>query len=54
MGAICLQNVGTEFTQRGQDGNVKGVVRSTGVFLYENGSAGTLQHMDLAKRSYSA
>ncbi len=54
VGAICLQNVGTEFTQRGQDGNVKGVVRSTGVFLYENGSAGTLQHMDLAKRSYSA
>lgn len=54
VGAICLQNVGTEFTQRGQDGDLKGVVRSTGVFLYENGGVGTVQHVDLAKRSYSA
>lgn len=54
VGAICLQNVGTQFTQQGQDGSTKGVIRSTGVFLYENGSAGTIQHVDMAKRSYSA
>lgn len=54
VGAICLQNVGTDFTQRAQDGSVKGVVRNTGVFLYENGAAGTVQHVDLVNHSYSA
>ena len=54
VGAICLQNVGTEFTQQAQDGSVKGVVRNTGVFLYENGTAGTVQHVDLVNHSYSA
>ena len=54
VGAICLKNIGTEFTQQGADGGVKGVVRNSGVFLYENGSAGTVQHVDMAKHSYSA
>lgn len=54
VGAICLQNVGTDFTQRAQDGSVKGAVRNTGVFLYENGNAGTVQHVDLVNHSYSA
>ena len=54
VGAICLQNVGTEFSQQGQDGSVNAVVRNTGVFLYENGNVGTVQHVDMVQHSYSA
>lgn len=54
VGAICLQNVGTEFTQQAQDGSAKSVIRNTGVFLYEDGNVGTIQHVDMAKHSYSA
>ena len=54
VGAICLQNVNTEFTQQGQDGSAKDVIRNTGVFLYENGNVGTVQHVDMVKHSYSA
>ncbi len=49
VGAICLQNVSTEFGQRGNSGEINAAIRSTGIFLYENGSAGTMQHLDLAK-----
>lgn len=54
VGAICLQNVSTEFTEQGQDGSVKGVVRNSGIFLYENGNVGTVQHVDMASHSYTA
>lgn len=54
VGAICLQNVSTDFTVRGQEGQTKGAVRNTGIFLYENGAAGTVQHVDLAKYSARA
>ena len=49
VGAICLQNVSTEFNQRGGSGEVNAAIRNTGIFLYENGTAGTVQHLDLAK-----
>jgi len=49
VGAVCLQNVSTDFTVKGQTGQTRGVVRNTGVFLYENGLAGTVQHLDVAK-----
>lgn len=49
VGAICLQKAATDFTLQGQEGRTQGVVRSTGVFLYENGLAGTIQHVDVAK-----
>lgn len=49
VGAICLQKAATDFTLQGQGGRTQGVVRSTGVFLYENGLAGTIQHVDVAK-----
>ena len=49
VGAICLQNVSTEFGQRGTNGEVNAAIRNTGIFLYENGSAGTIQHLDLAR-----
>ena len=57
VGAICLQNVSTDFTLQGdrtaqdnrtQKDAVKGLIRKTGIFLYENGNAGTVQHVDLA------
>ena len=49
VGAVCLQNVSTEFGQRGQNGQMNAAIRNTGVFLYENGNAGTIQHLDLVK-----
>ncbi len=51
VGAICLQNVSTEFGQRGSSGEVNAAIRNTGIFLYENGTAGTIQHLDLAKNT---
>lgn len=57
VGAICLQNASTDFTLQGdrkaQDGTTNAnatnaVVRKTGIFLYENGNAGTVQHVDMA------
>lgn len=54
VGAICLKNVSTDFTMQGAEGQTKGAVRSTSIFLYENGSAGTVQHVDVAKYSAQA
>ena len=57
VGAICLQNISTDFTLQGdrkaQDGTTNAnatnaVVRKTGIFLYENGNVGTVQHVDMA------
>ncbi len=49
VGAICLQNASTDFTMKGENGQTKGAIRNTGVFLYENGNVGTVQHVDVAK-----
>lgn len=49
VGAICLQNASTDFTQKGTNGQTLGAIRNTGVFLYENGNVGTVQHVDVAK-----
>lgn len=54
VGAICLQNASTDFTQKGQNGQTLGAIRSTGIFLYENGNVGTVQHVDVAKYSKEA
>lgn len=54
VGAICLQNISTDFTLQGQGGRTQGVVRNTGMFLYENGLAGTIQHVDMAKYDMGA
>lgn len=57
VGAICLQNVSTDFTLQGdrtaRDGSTEanatnGAIRKTGIFLYENGNVGTVQHVDMA------
>ena len=49
VGAICLQNAATDFTLMGESGRTKGQIRNTGIFLYENGNVGTIQHVDVAK-----
>ena len=49
IGALCLSRVSTQFSLNNADTNaVNAVIRSTGLFLYEDGSAGTMQHLDLA------
>lgn len=48
VGAICLNKMPTYYTQYGKSGEVNAVVRSTGMFLYEDGRSGSVQHLDLA------
>ncbi|MDE7013694.1 MAG: hypothetical protein K2P19_03335 [Kineothrix sp.] len=56
VGAICLSSASTDFSLTSQDnasdralqGGVNGRIRKTGIFLYENGYAGTIQHVDMA------
>lgn len=49
VGAICLQNSATDFSLKGSNGQDNGYLRSTGIFLYENGNVGTVQHLDLVQ-----
>lgn len=48
VGAICLSKVNTDYTLRNQQAE-SGYLRSTGVFLFEDGRAGTMQHLDLVR-----
>lgn len=49
VGAICLQKAATEFALKDAKNNDKGFIRSTGIFLYENGDVGSVQHLDLVQ-----
>ena len=49
VGALYLKNVETQFSDTDDRNNVKSFIRSSGIFLYENGMTGTLQHLDLVK-----
>lgn len=49
VGAIYLGNADTSFDLKSADNVTNARIRKTGVFLYENGMAGTVQHLDLAK-----
>ncbi len=50
VGAICLNSAETEFSLNSmKDNHNYGVIRRTGIFLYENGNVGTMQHLDLAQ-----
>lgn len=50
VGAICLKNVPTKFALNSeQDNTTNAYIRKTGIFLYENGATGTVQHLDLAR-----
>lgn len=46
VGAIYLRATDTPYTIKDQAGEY-GVMRSTGVYLRENGTAGTIHHIDL-------
>lgn len=49
VGAICLQKASTNFSLNNlEDNTTNAVIRQTGIFLYENGGVGTVQHLDLA------
>lgn len=50
VGAICLEKVDTDFSLKSlKDNAMNGKIRKTGIFLYENGNVGTMQHLDLAR-----
>ena len=50
VGALCLSNIATEHSLNNPLTNqTNGAIRSSGLFLYENGTAGTLQQLDLAR-----
>lgn len=49
VGAICLQNQATDFALNNAENISQGYLRSTGIFLYENGNVGTVQHLDLVQ-----
>lgn len=54
VGAICLQNISTDFALKNEEGRMQGNIRNTGFFLYESGMAGTIQHVDVAKYAAEA
>ncbi|WP_303869867.1 hypothetical protein [Acetobacterium wieringae] len=47
VGAIYLGNVSTSFSLKGANNQTNGQLQRTGIYLNENGSAGTIQHIDL-------
>lgn len=50
IGAIGLQNASTQFSINDLSTNeTRGVVRRTGIFLFEHGGVGTVQQVDLAR-----
>ena len=50
IGAIFLGSTPGEFSLKNAVNDTLGVIRSTGVFLREDGTAGTVQQLDLARR----
>lgn len=47
VGAINLMNADTEFSLKNESNKTNAVIRSTGMFLFEDGRAGTVQQIDL-------
>lgn len=48
VGAIALARVATPFDLKGNTNTLFGQIRTSGIFLHENGAAGTIQQIDLA------
>jgi hypothetical protein len=48
IGAIYLGSVNSQFALKDETNNTLGQIRQTGIFLREDGSAGTLQHIDVS------
>lgn len=50
VGAIGLGRVSTQFALNSEkDNHNNAMIRNTGIFLYENGTVSTVQHLDLAR-----
>lgn len=47
VGAISLARISTPFDLKGNDNQLLGQIRSSGIFLQESGMAGTIQQIDL-------
>ena len=54
IGAIYLGKSATKFSLNDAENRTEGVVRSTGVFLYEDGTAGSIRQLDMAKGNKAA
>lgn len=50
VGAIALKNVDSQFSLTNGINETNAYIRKTGMFLYEDGMAGTIQHVDLVKK----
>lgn len=48
VGAIYLGHVESQFSLKDSANDTMGQIRQSGIFLFENGTAGTIQHVDLA------
>ena len=48
IGAIYLGNVDTSFQMKNATNDSQGEIQKTGIFVKENGSVGTIQHIDLS------
>lgn len=49
LGAICLNSISTDFSLNSmEDNHTNGMIRQSGIYLNENGSAGIIQHVDFA------
>ena len=51
VGAVCLDSAATAFALKDSVNQIDGLIRRSGIFLYENGQAGTVQQLDLAEQS---
>lgn len=49
VGAIGLMHTGTQHSLTNESNETNAVIRNTGFFLFEDGNAGTIQHVDFAK-----
>lgn len=48
IGAVSLSRIATEFSLKNPQNDLQGQIRSSGVYLNEDGSAGSVQQIDLA------
>jgi hypothetical protein len=48
IGAICLGSADTQFSLKDGSNSTLGQIRQTGIFLREDGTAGTIQHIDVS------
>ncbi len=51
VGAIALDYISTQFNMTESDNSLQGQLRSSGVFLFENGNVGSVHQVDLAART---